>query len=64
VIVLCVALLACPVREAGHPTRDDTSEPAEGGTGAPECEAEVAKIKALEAKIEALEAELEGCRPQ
>lgn len=43
-----VLLTACPDRET-RPGRDDTSSPA-GDTGE-ECEAEQAKIKALEAEL-------------
>jgi hypothetical protein len=49
--LLALAVIACPLREADHPTRDDTNEPADGDTGGELCEDEQAKIKALEAEL-------------
>lgn len=60
-IPLAIMLTACPLSEANHPTKDDTAEPADGGTDGAQCPEEAAKIEALEAEVEKLKAELAAC---
>jgi len=64
-IVFALALTACPLSEANHPTRDDTAQPADDGSGdGGSCSEELAAEKARSEKLEADLAECRASLPQ
>jgi hypothetical protein len=58
-MILSLCLLGCPIEAVNKPSKDDTSEPADGGTGANSCEDETNELRD---RVVELEAELRECR--